>query len=382
MHKPSRIAWFVLCMVLCQTGCKQIYEPPAIKANNDYLVVDGFINIGPGAVTSINLNRTRRLTDTTATGIPELGAQVSILSNTGAAFALQDTAHKGIYVSQPLALDISRQYRIAVTTSDGRKYQSDLVSCKPSPSIDSITWEQPFNLTFFVSTHDVDAKTRFYRWDYIETWEHDAPLQTPWGVKDGMIFAVDSTTQKAQCWTTVQSTSVMVDNSTALSQDLVEKFPLYTIPYGDSRLDVKYSVLVRQFALTEDAYNYWVLIEKTSQGLGTLFDLQPTQLHGNIHCISNPSEPVIGFMSATSVQQERLFLYNTNLSNWPHNSPGFGCDTTEIPQNPVDFRIYNFADTFYAPYYFISNGPLVLASRVCLDCTLFGGNNVRPPYWP
>jgi hypothetical protein len=372
----------LLWMILYLTFCKQAYEPPAIKANNNYLVVDGVIDIGAGAVTSVRLNRTKNLSDTASVFIPELNAQMTIQSSGGTSYPLQDTAGNGTYTSQTLTLDNTQQYRIAVTTSDGRKYQSDLVAGKLTPPIDSISWKQPVDLTIYANTHDATAKTRYYRWDFTETWEHDAPLPTPWGVKDGLIFAVDSSNQKAQCWTTINSTNVIIDNSTALSQDLIDQFPIYVIPNGDEKLAIKYSILVRQYALTADAYNYWLLVQKTSQGLGTLFDVQPTQLVGNIHCISNPSEPVIGFLSASSIQQQRLFLFHTSLHGWPVNSPGFGCDTTEIAVNPTDFRIYNYPDTFFAPYYFITNGPLVLASRACLDCTLFGGNTIRPSYWP
>jgi Domain of unknown function (DUF4249) len=369
-------------MVLYLADCKQVYVPPAIKANNNYLVVDGIINIGPGSVTTINLNRTKNLTDSSSVGTPELHAQVTVVGASGVSFALQDTGNNGIYISPALSLDNSQQYRIAITTSDGRKYQSDLVSGKQTPPIDSISWQEPLDLTFYVSTHDPSAKTRYYRWDFIETWQHDAPLQTPWGVSNGIIFAVDSTNQKANCWTTLNSTAVIIDNTNALSQDLVDQYPIYTVGNGSEKLAIKYSILVRQYALTQDAYNYWNLIKKTSQELGTLFDVQPTQLAGNIHCLTNPAEPVIGFMSASTVQQQRLFLYHTQLHNWPVNSPGGGCDTTAIPVNPNDFRIYTYPDPYFAPYYFVMLGPLVLASKSCLDCTLYGGNNIRPPYWP
>jgi Domain of unknown function (DUF4249) len=382
MHGKYLLFGLAIGLIVCLPDCKQVYEPPAIKANNNYLVVDGIINIGGGSVTTINLNRTKNLSDSTSAGIPELHAQVAIVGAGGASYGLQDTGNHGIYISAALSLDNSQQYRIAVTTSDGRKYQSDLVSGKQTPPIDSITWKEPLDLTFYVTTHDPAAKTRYYRWDFIETWEHDAPLQTPWGVSNGIIFAVDSTNQKMNCWTTLNSTGVIIDNSNALGQDLVDQFPIYTVGNGSEKLGVKYSILVRQYAVTQDAYNYWNLIQKTSQGLGTLFDLQPTQLVGNIHCLTNPSEPVIGFTSASTVQEQRLFLFHTQLQNWPVNSPGGGCDTTAIPVNPNDFRIYNYPDPYFAPYYFVMLGPLVLATKTCLDCTLYGGNNIRPSYWP
>jgi hypothetical protein len=382
MRSAHLSKYFFTVILTGLAGCRQAYEPPAIKAPNSYLVVDGFINAGANTTSSFNLNRTRNLGDSTTTGIPELKARVSILDAHGTTYTLTDTANTGIYTSAPLTLDVTGQYSISITTSDGQKYASDAVPCRQTPPIDSIFWRQPGDLTVYAATHDPTGNTRYYRYDYAETWEHDAQLKTVWGVSGNRIFATDSTNQKTQCWTTAPSTNVLIATSTALAQDVVPAYPLVTIPQGDPRIDIRYSILVHQYALTEDAYNYWLLIQKTSQDVGTLFDLQPTQLVGNIHCLTTPSQPVIGFISASTVQQQRIFIINTYLNNWSHNQPAFGCDTTIIPQNEPDQLVYNYPDTFYAPWYFITSSQLlVLASRSCLDCTLLGGTNIKPSFW-
>ena len=372
----------VLLMMLYFFNCRKPYDPPAITIPNNYLVVDGIINTGVGSVTSVNVNRTRNLGDTVVGGIPELNAQVTVISGNGTSYPLTDTAATGIYTSPPLTLDANQQYYITINTVDGKKYISDRVTPKQTPPIDSFYWQQPHDITFYINTHDPSNNTRYYRWDYTETWEHDAQLQTGWTVKNGLIIPMDSTNQTNQCWTTVHSSNILLATTVALSSDIVNAFPIQTIPNGDDRLTMKYSLLAREYALTADAYAYWQLIQKTSQQLGTLFDLQPSQLIGNIHSLSNPNEPVIGFLSASSVREQRLFLYNTNLTGWQHNALNYTCDTLEIPVNQTDYRIYN-SDAYpqYAPYYFITNGPLVLASRRCVDCTLFGGSNVKPSYW-
>jgi hypothetical protein len=370
-----------LLLIGCAMGCKQAYLPPAVKAANNYLVADGFINTGANAVTSFNLNRTRNLNDTTVTGIPELHAQVSILGSGGASYPLVDTANTGIYSSAPLNLDITQQFSITITTSDGQKYSSDPVPCQVTPPIDSVYWRQPSDFTVYVNTHDPTNHTRYYRWGYSETWQHDSQLNTAWAVVNHMIIATDSTDQKYECWSTDSSTNVLIATSAALAQDDITAFPVITIPNGDPRLEIEYSILVRQYAITEDAFNYWQLIQKTSENLGTLFDLQPTQLTGNLHCLTNPSQPVIGFISAGTLQQQRIFISYISLNNWPHNSPGFGCDTVEISYPFSDPLAYNYPDTNYAPWYFITFGPLVLASKVCLDCTLIGGTNIKPSFW-
>src|SRR5580692_10807579 len=138
----NHIYVFVLLLTICLAACRQSYNPPAITAANNYFVVDGFINTGANAVTTFKLNRSRNLGDSTVTGIPELSAVASIVSSSGASYPLTDTANTGIYSSAPLNLDITQQYSIAITTSDGQKYSSDPVPCKQTPPIDSLYWQQ------------------------------------------------------------------------------------------------------------------------------------------------------------------------------------------------------------------------------------------------
>jgi hypothetical protein len=376
-----RPVYIILLFALLLGYCKTAYEPPVLKAANNYLVVDGVINTAPNAVTIINVNRTRNLGDTATQGIPELHATVTIQSGSGATYPLVDSANNGLYYSAPLTLDPALQYAIQVTTQDGRKYASEMVAPKATPPIDSLYFEQPSDLNIFVNTHDPSASTHYYRWDYVETWQHDAFLSTAWGVKNGMIFAVDSTTQTTNCWTSVSSTSILLGTSVRLGQDVIDHLPIHTVKNGDIKLNTKYSLLLRQYALTEAAYNYWDLIRKTTDGLGGLFDLQPTQLVGNIHCTSDPTEPVIGFVSASTIRQRRIFIYQSLLHDWAHQALTYGCDSTTIPRSVPDYRVYTFPDTLFTPWYFSGCCELVLASKICLNCLLQGGNNIKPSYW-
>jgi hypothetical protein len=363
-------------------ACRQSYNPPAIEASNSYLVVDGFINTGRLSTTTFHLNRTRNLNDSTTIGIPELRAQFAIIGNRGEHHLLVDSANTGVYSAGALTLDTTQRYSIAITTSDGRKYTSDSVPCKQSPPIDSLSWSQPSDLTIFASTHDPTNNTRYYRYDYIETWQHNANLISAWVLNNHQISPVDSTNENWYCWSTATSANVLITTSVALARDLVTAFPVNTIPLGDPRLVIGYSILVRQYSLTEDAYNYWNLIEKTSQKVGTLFDLQPTQLIGNIHCVTNPSEPVIGYLSASSVTQQRLFIPDSVLTGWVNPVSSNQCVTTGVPYDFDLFPAYPVTDTSVGPYYFVTGGPMIVAPKSCLDCQYQGGTRTKPSFWP
>ncbi len=378
------IQYFALLVlaVFCIT-CVKKYEPPAIQAANNYLVIDGIINANPNEATTIVLSRSRNLSDTVS-NIPELGAQVYIISNTGSTYALTDANNTGNYISALLNLNAANQYQLKIITSDRHQYLSDLVPVKICPPIDSLTWQQDSSLTVYLNTHDPTNSTIYYKWDFVETWEIHSPVETFWIEKNGLISFADSTNQTDSCWTTLNSTNIITGTSIALSHDVINKQPITTIPQNDERIQDRYSIIVRQIPLTANAYNYWQLIEKNSQQLGTLFDPQPSQLNGNIHPITNPNEPVIGYVTAATTQKERLFITNKQLSNWNGLISANECQTLQIPQDTTNYFLYTYPDPSYAPWYFTGTSPhilLIIIKKACVDCLEYGGVNQRPSFW-
>ncbi len=371
---------FMGCLIFT---CRKPFQP-ALKnvAINNLLVVDGVINTVPGGITTINLSRARSLTDSTYSILPENNASVSIESSSGAHYPLVQTTGSAVYASGPLNLNNSLTYRVHVTTSGGGQYLSDFVLPKPSPPVDSITWQPDNDVNIYVSTHDATNNTRYYRWDFIETWQHDARYNTTYGVYNGLIFSLDSTNSTYHCWTNDNSGNIILGTSVALTQDIISQQPITTIPQDDPKIGVRYSILVRQYALTQQAYQYWQIIQKNTQNIGTLFDVQPSQLFGNVTSVANKDEPVIGYISAGTVQEKRIFINNADLANWAIPTEGEHCDLVNIPQNPQNFLLYNYPDTSFAPYYFTTfPSGLNITKKDCLDCRRQGGTNVKPSFW-
>lgn len=358
-------------------ACRQAYEPPVITAPNRFLVVEGIINLTPATRTVITLSRTRNLVDTVVTD-PVPGASVRIESKAGVIYTLSELPD-GRYESQPLSLSASDSYRLRIT-ANGNEYSSDFVQAKITPPIDSITWRQDKDVTIFASTHDPLNNTRYYRWDFTETWQYRAVYEALLGVSGNLIFYRDASNQVYNCWSTAAATQIALGTSIKLAQDVIDRAPVAVIPQNSEKIGIRYSILVRQYALTEDAFKYWEILKKNTEQLGTLFDPQPSQLKGNIRNTANASEPVIGFVSASSVQEKRLFIDNSSLVDWVNIVPGPNCDLIGIPQNATNYLIYNYPDTNYAPYFFVTGG-IRLAPKGCLDCTLRGGSNQKPAFW-
>ena len=372
---------YYLIILTAAAACRKAYQPPAVTTNYNYLVVEGIINTGTNAVTTITISHTRNLGDTVSIISPETQAQVSIESEAGAGYPLVHQGN-GIYQSAILNLGVTSKYRLKIAAS-GNTYQSELVTPKQSPPIDSITFKQDHDVTVYVHAHDPNNKTTYYRWEYDETFQYRAAFDASLGVKNGRIFYRDATTQVYNCWGTQHSTNVITASTLLLGSDVVSYVPLTVIRDSTERLGVRYSINVFQYALTEEAYRYWDVIKKSTQQTGSIFDLQPSQLAGNIHNAANATEPVLGFVSAGSVTQKRIFIDNSQLSNWYYYSQQYKdlCVQTNGDQDPVDYLHYVYPDTTYSPYYFITPGIIAVQKTPCLDCTRRGGTTVKPTFW-
>ena len=389
----SRRGYFIVVTAILTVNimCRKSYEPPEIKASNHFLAIDGFINTSAGGVSVFTLSRSLSLTDS-LTELPEPYADVMIAGSTGSSYHLKDIGSNGVYVSDPLNLDPSQKYHLFVTTKEGNKYQSDPVTAKSAAPIDSLSWEQVNDpvaqadvVRVYVNTHDSTNQSRYYRWDYTETFQHKSFYQSYWLVNDqNKISSINdpATESTHDCWTTQNSTSILLGTSITLSQDVISQLKIAEFKQNDPKLDIRYSMNVRQYPLDLEAYHYWLTVQQNSQSLGGLFDLQPSQIRGNIHGITNPADPVLGYVSASSVTEKRIYIDNHFLTSWKSNL-SYYCPIKIIPTDPLNTLVWNFPDTAYTVYYFTGGPPpdLVIAFKNCIDCRYQGGTNLEPDYW-
>ncbi|MGB8192154.1 MAG: DUF4249 domain-containing protein [Chitinophagaceae bacterium] len=348
-----------------------------MTAPNRYLVVEGVINATPGGRTTIMLSRTRNLTDTFVVD-PVQGAILQIEASNGTQYTLTEQAG-GKYVSAPLSLNAGLNYRLKITT--GSQYVSDFVPVKITPPIDSLSWTQDKDVTVFVSTHDPLNNARYYRWDFTETWQYEAVYDNLLGVENRLIFYKDSNTQTFNCWSEEEAREIALGTSVKLSQDVIDRAPVTIVPQNSEKISVRYSILVRQYTLTEEAHKYWEILQKNTQRLGSLFDAQPGQLKANIRNSANAAEPVIGFASASTVTEKRMFIDHAEVVDWGSLVPGPECKPVFTFQNPTNFLIYDYPDTSYVPYYFVTGGGLAVVQKPCIDCRTRGGINKKPSFW-
>jgi hypothetical protein len=377
LFQNGRWIALILCCWLCQ--CVQTYVSPYKLSPTGYLVVEGYLSVN--TPTQYTLTRTIGLPGDSA--IPVVtGASVQVEGSDNSVYALPEQGN-GTYGNTMLPINPAIQYRLRIQTANGESYLSDFVPVKPSPPIDSVNWvfNQYNGVNIYVNTHDPNNATRYYRWTYDQTWQYIMPMQTYeyYDPDSNAVFTRQPNQQVNRCWRNFISTALLIDNTTKLSQDIVYAYPLVNIPNNSEQLSSLYSIQVTQYALTDSAYNFLSQLQVNTESLGTIFDPQPTALMGNIHCLNNPAEQVIGFISAGTVQQQRIFIAENQLPYWDYLITCRSLDIT-VPNIPDSLEFY-FHYGIYTPI-----GPdfgnYTANLTACLDCTSLGGSNQKPSFWP
>ncbi len=379
--KYHQFILFSCCLaIVFFVSCKREFSPPELNVDYNYLVVDGVMVNSVDSPTTIVLSRTRKLTDTILNS-PERNAVVTIEGSNGENFQLFESS-EGNYTIDHLTLNTTSKYRLNIETTTGGRYVSDFVEVKQTPPIDSLNYRQPGDLTIYVNTHDPSNNARYYRWDYVETAQYNAEGQSEIGVNNGLMFFRDSTNQIYKCWHITNSTDILIGSTAALAADVVNEFPIITIPQNSEKVGLRYSILVKQYTTSEQAYQYYQILKKNTEQQGSIFDVQPSQLKGNISSVNNPGEPVIGFVTASSMQQKRIFIRNDELTNWQHLNPTGLCGIVTLPVNPSNYLIYTYPDPDFVPWYFTGMGTvLIVTKKGCVDCREQGGTNLKPSFW-
>ncbi len=137
---------------------------------------------------------------------------------------------------------------------------------------------------------------------------------------------------------------------------------------------------MKQYALDKQAYEFYQLMKKNTESIGSIFDPQPSDITGNIHCTSAPAEKVIGYVMVTTKEEKRIFITNAQVmgAEWLYDPK---CETKYVVNTPTEL-VAHFRSGNYIPYNEdpVSRGYYSVTAN-CADCRLAGGNNDKPSFW-
>src|SRR5688572_4905923 len=294
-------------------GCVEPYAPAIDEQATNILVVEGFINASDQTAT-VTLSRTRYIYDE---GMPphETDADVSIEVSSGARISLNEEG-SGKYTCQHLPIHHEALYTLFVKTREGDEYRSDPIQILKTPVIDSMSIgisNTGKDLNILVNTHDELNATRYYSWEYTETYEYHAAFLSGYTFVNQIPQLRLLSERIDKCWQTEENSKISIASSENLSADVIRNFRLTSISRESPKISVRYSILVKQRAISLQEFMYLRQLQKSTEELGGLFDTPPVASRGNLRNVKDAEIPVLGYFSAAEIKEVRFFVEHADL---------------------------------------------------------------------
>ncbi|GAA4276156.1 hypothetical protein GCM10022259_08800 [Aquimarina mytili] len=354
------------------------------------------------------LSRTFRFEDSITP--PELGAEIKVIEGSGIEYTFKaEDDNSGIYTSEnEFAIEPGKEYALTIKTSDGRTYISDKVTLPQQTIIENVYAKQTTNdqgvegVGIFVNTFDPTGNSRYYRYEYEETYRFKAPF---WVETD--VRAVEETNGEGEteisfefdvrplgertCYGNSLSNEIIITDTNELSEDRLTDFLFRFIPADDKRLEDRYSILVKQLVQSREANEFYETLNSFSESESLFSQVQPGFITGNIVSETNPEEKVLGYFEVSSIATRRIFFNRADVLR--EDLPSFELECFEVTIAPAPFepeedfrrRLRAVINSNRLKFLAAAGGSpggsvFTFVPRQCGDCTVFGKSN-PPDFW-
>lgn len=381
----NRIIPVILLITVLITTCVEPFTPD-IKESQELLVVEGLLTDQPG-YHYIYVSRSSPFNDPEL--LPEEQCLVMVVDDKGNSYLFneQEPGEYSCWMTSNQLIE-GTAYKLIIHTAKGKVYESDYELLQSRcPLIDSIYFEienretsdpeRPMQgIQFYIDLEAGEDQPRNYRWELAETWKYYAAHYIQYYF-DGALHHMPDPMLYYKCWYTGRINNIYTMSTKQMLSNEIRKYPFNYVSNRTNRLRIRYSLLVRQYTLSDDAFAYWDQMRRQNQEGGGLYEKQPSQIQGNIYNIDDPDEKVLGYFNVSSSTEKRIYVDDINEFSFP----GPDCILDTI------MRLSEIPDYMFYPVYMISlstmgsGPPYGIGNGMCFDCTTGGGTNVKPDFW-
>ena len=389
----THICFFVTVALLSLTAVSCIYPfNPEPQDGSGAFVIEGDIMLGN--YTDVKLSFTAPVNAPEAALDPPL-CEVWVEDESGATYeGVRVLENPGNYRVDTRGASPDRRYRLHVTRVDNRReYISDWGESPVIPEIDSLSYNLDFGrsrLNVALSMHSRGGS--YFKWNYVEDWEYHAdydatlkyipPQVGRWGMMtgDGDIVEMVYPESIYYCYGHEVSSQIMIFSTENQVDDRFVDLEFRPIPRDDVKISYVYHIDVYLEPLSEDAYRYWENVKSNSDYNGNLFAPNPSELIGNIRCVQDPDEMVMGYISVAGIAHKDLYVRHTEARFYKDS---------HVYEEPVVVNRgewYQYYRDGYLPYdYYEIPGNVsqtYWARARCVDCRMKGrGSYTMPENW-
>ncbi len=400
------LAFFAL--LFFSTSCVEEYWPELESNVDQLLVIDGKITNFDGPYTII-----LSTTNTLNTDIinPVSKAIVNISDDKGNNELLIETG-EGVYKTSLGGIKgiIGNAYKINIQLSNGKSYESDFEEMINPVGVEDVRVEESWQLAnndlefdkegyrFYVSSKIAPTSKSYFYWEIEETFEYHSDYKIYYYYDSNSHVTTEFNTYGFGrtknidtlyfCWKTKNLLERFSYSTEYLSSPKVIDLPLHFIPFTDVKLMHGYSILVKQYTISENAFVFLDKLNKQNNNEDALYTIQPFQIEGNLTNIQDPSEPVLGyFIVAAGSLGPRILTKAPPRIQYKHTK--CVADTTaRTIYSKISSATLRDLPLYYTVAYFEPPNEssdiieaIAYVQQDCLDCQKKGGTAIKPEYW-
>jgi hypothetical protein len=395
--------FYFLCLIGIAVTFTNCVEQIDIKSINfeDMLIVEGTIT-NEYKFHKIRLSRTFGLDQNVP--ISETGAEVQIVDDSQNKYQFHEET-PGNYISNiEFKANENITYQLKIKTSKGSSYSSEPNKLTAETQINTIIAIKKVDangiegISILVNSFNINGNAKYYRYEFEETYKIIPPY---WSEYDAIVISdvkpyevdfIPRTKEEKICYNTVYSEEIIQTETNSLLEDRVSNFPIRFIPGDDFIISNRYSILVKQYVQSPEAFTFYNTMKSLSGSESLFSQNQPGYFSGNIISDDDKDEKVIGFFEISSVSEKRIFVNPRELIT---NTPQYisNCEltapdlTSNAGTSPLIEAIKGGSLKFFqinggenSPIIPIPGGPYQMAPAVCSDCTILG-SNIKPAFW-
>ena len=145
------------------------------------------------------------------------------------------------------------------------------------------------------------------------------------------------------CWASENSKSATISDNRFISDNIFPSTEVAKIAITPFHFFERYYLEVEQLSLSAEVYDFWKLARAQQQSAGSLFQPNAVRVQGNIECVTNPEETVLGVFSVSGSTKKTLSILRSEV-------PVYIPPIDTLPINCMQ-GLYGDASTNYKPIF-------------------------------
>ena len=297
----------LIFLTLLLSTCVNPYDPKLVGGEK-YLVFEGTLTDAPGpyrfALTlSAGYNSQESVYDERVQG-----AKIWVTDDAGTRIDFTDDGQGNFDSPSGFKGEIGKTYTLTITYG-GQTYRSDPELLRPVPAIDTVyssfrkiaTPGTKINGEFLVNL-DVDDPIgeNYYQWDWVH---YERPNFCIIINGSGVNYWKRCCTP---CWNIVSSAGkILIASDRLVDGRRLTGQPIAAAPNDDVS---PYYLKIGQQSLSRGTYQYWLAVRNLTGNVGSVFDIPPATLVGNLRGEKPGGCPVLGFFQVSGRKEKILYI--------------------------------------------------------------------------